>query len=102
MLFIFLINVFLSLSTLPDALPRPKLSVDLYGPVSKLYVRDKENVKISCSIDSAYLKSKDYVNYHIHTFAITLNCFVITFQMMFLVHRQQMSFKQFFFLFRGT
>lgn len=99
MFFIFLINVFLSLSTLPDALPRPKLSVDMYGPVPKLYVRDKENVKISCSIDSAYLKSKDYVNYHIHTFAITLNWFVITFQMMFLVRRQQMSFKQFFFVF---
>ncbi|KAF4112344.1 uncharacterized protein si:dkey-195m11.11 [Onychostoma macrolepis] len=43
-----------------DALPRPKLSVDMYGPVSELYVKDKENVKISCSIDSAYLKSKDY------------------------------------------
>ncbi len=83
MLFIFLINLFLSLSTLPDALPRPKLTVDMYGPGPKLYVRDKENVKISCSIDSADLKSKDYVNENIHTFVITLNCFVITFQIIF-------------------
>ncbi|XP_018934832.2 uncharacterized protein si:dkey-195m11.11 [Cyprinus carpio] len=43
-----------------DALSRPKLSVDMYGPKPELYVTDKENVKISCSIDSAYLKLKDY------------------------------------------
>ncbi|XP_052414262.1 uncharacterized protein si:dkey-195m11.11 [Carassius gibelio] len=43
-----------------DALPRPKLSVDRYGPDPKLYVTDKENMKIFCSIHSAYLKSDDY------------------------------------------
>ncbi|KAK7155503.1 hypothetical protein R3I93_010210 [Phoxinus phoxinus] len=43
-----------------DALPPPKLSVMTYGPVPKLYVTDKQNVEISCSIDSTYLKPRDY------------------------------------------
>ncbi|XP_073708595.1 uncharacterized protein [Garra rufa] len=42
-----------------DALPRPKLSVDTYGDVSELYVTDKQDVKIICSIHSAFLKSND-------------------------------------------
>ncbi|XP_067316113.1 uncharacterized protein si:dkey-195m11.11 [Pseudorasbora parva] len=42
-----------------DALPPPKLSVITYDPVSELYVKDKENVEISCSIDSTYLKPSD-------------------------------------------
>ncbi|XP_051752583.1 uncharacterized protein LOC127514143 isoform X2 [Ctenopharyngodon idella] len=45
-----------------DALPVPKLSVMTYGPVSKLYVKDKENVKITCSVNSTYLK-RDYGNF---------------------------------------
>ncbi|XDV35617.1 hypothetical protein PO909_005526 [Leuciscus waleckii] len=43
-----------------DALPTPKLSVMTYGPVPKLYVKDKQNVEISCSFDSTYLKPTDY------------------------------------------
>ncbi|XP_048055273.1 uncharacterized protein si:dkey-195m11.11 isoform X1 [Megalobrama amblycephala] len=39
-----------------DALPLPKLSVMNYGPVSKVYVKEKQNVQISCSVDSTYLK----------------------------------------------
>lgn len=69
----FLIHVFLSLSSLPDALPPPKLSVMTYGPVPKLYVKDKQNVEISCSIDSTYLKPRDYVTHPIHTYTVTLN-----------------------------
>nr|XP_055070209.1 uncharacterized protein LOC129451157 [Misgurnus anguillicaudatus] len=40
-----------------DALPPPKLSVVTHGPVSKLYVTDKQSVEISCSFNSPFLKS---------------------------------------------
>ncbi|XP_055070057.2 uncharacterized protein [Misgurnus anguillicaudatus] len=42
-----------------DALPPPKLSVIGYGPVSKLYVNDKQSVDISCSFNSPFLTSYD-------------------------------------------
>ncbi|XP_043097773.1 uncharacterized protein si:dkey-195m11.11 [Puntigrus tetrazona] len=44
-----------------DALPRPELSVDMsVSPNSRMYVTDKQDVKISCSTYSTYLKSVDY------------------------------------------
>jgi len=77
---------------LPDALPPPKLSVMTYGPVPELYVKEKQNVEFSCSIDSAYLKPQDYVTHPIHTYTVTLNCFIIiTLQILFLEHKQQFS-----------
>ncbi|XP_065128805.1 uncharacterized protein [Paramisgurnus dabryanus] len=42
-----------------DALPPPKLSVIGHGPVSKLYVNDKQSVDISCSFNSPFLTSYD-------------------------------------------
>lgn len=57
-------SVFSELSTfLPDAIPRPTLSVFSHGPVSKLYVTEKQNVEIVCSINSTYLKTQDYVSH---------------------------------------
>nr|XP_021327496.1 deleted in malignant brain tumors 1 protein-like [Danio rerio] len=46
-----------------DAMPRPKLSVFLHGPVSKLYVTDKQDVELVCSINSTLLKTQDYGYY---------------------------------------
>lgn len=46
-----------------DAIPRPTLSVFSHGPVSKLYVTEKQNVEIVCSINSTYLKTQDYGYY---------------------------------------
>lgn len=46
---------------LTDAMPPPQLSVVAYGPVSTLYVNDKQSVKITCAFSSPYLKSDDIV-----------------------------------------
>ncbi|TRZ02523.1 hypothetical protein DNTS_026578, partial [Danionella cerebrum] len=46
-----------------DALPGPELSVVSYGLVSKLYISEKQDVELLCTLNLSHLGEKDYGYY---------------------------------------